>query len=109
MEIATFKNFEEFQVYVKQHLQEMAYWSPEKIEEFNEKVMKLKEDSPEFKEKYEKWVAKSERKNKKTVVIGGTKEDTERSKALLKLKEYQQKKKNTDIVAMIKHKKQYSI
>lgn len=108
MEIVDFKNFKQFLAYIKQHGEKMPYWSVEQIKKFNDKVMKLTEDSPEFKEKYEKWVAQVERKNKQTVVIGGTEEDKRRSKALLKLREYQKKKK-PDMEAIIKRKKQYEI
>lgn len=109
MEIVDFRNFEQFQAYIKQHAQELPYWSTEKIKKFNDKVMKLMEESPEFKEKYEKWVDQSVRKNKTTVVIGGTEEDKRRSQALLELRKYQQKKKKTDMENLIKHKKQYEI
>lgn len=109
IEIVDFKNFEQFLIYIKQVGKDMQSWSPEKTKDFCDKVVKLREESPEFKEEYDKWVASSERKNKKTVTIGGTEEDKRRSQALLKLKKYQNQKKTTNMNVIIKHKKQYSI
>lgn len=111
MEIVDFKNFEEFQVYMKQHAQQMKYWSTEQIEQFTEKVSKLKETNPEFKEKYEKMIARIDAKQKKPITIGGTEKETERSRAKLKLKEIANKQKNKKMstIEIVKHKKQCEI
>ncbi len=111
MEIVDFKNFEEFQVYMKQHAQQMQHWSTEKIQQFNEKVLKLKETNPEFKEKYEKMIARIDAKQKKRITIGGTKDETEHSRAMVKLKEIQNKQKNKEksTIEIVRRKKQYEI
>lgn len=111
MEIVDFKNFEQFQVYVRQHGQQMQYWSEEELQNFNEKVLNLIETNPEFKEKYEKWVKKNEEKQKKPIIIGGSKEETARSRALIMLKKAQLRQKNKKLSALeiAKRKKVYTI
>jgi len=111
MEIADFKNFEEFQVYIKQHASQMQHWSTEQIQKFTEKVLKLKETNPEFKEKYENLIAELDAKQKKPITIGGTEKETERSRAMIKLKkaQYRQKNKKMSTIEIVKHKKQYEI
>ena len=93
MEINDFKNFEEFLVYSSQHGEKMKYWDTEKIKSFCDKVSKLIEESPEFKEKYEKWTRKMELKEKAKnarIKIGGTPEENASTKAYLRLKKIKQ-------------------
>ena len=133
MEIADFKNFEQFLVYTKQHAEEMQHWSMEQHQKFSEKVWKLREENPEFRQKYDNWVKRLEASSKKkqAIVIGGTGDEQAYSQAkfkLLKLRENLNKDKiqnsaesetdkkdkksqNTpsDIVILNKKKKQYTI
>lgn len=122
MKIVDFKNFEQFQLYIKQHATEMPFWSIEQTEEFNNKFNKLMEESPEFKEKYNQWTKHIEIKQRirhhKIVVIGESNSDDKNDtyvKAYLKLKEVQKQKKqekpkeenstkNMSIVKKIKEK-----
>lgn len=108
IEIMGFNNFEQFLAYIRQNGSEMKNWSSEKTKEFCDKVMKLREESPEFKEKYDDWQKRLERKQKKSnivIVLGGTPEETAKSQAFLKLKEVQQKYKNRKIDPLLAKRK----
>lgn len=117
MEIIDFKNFEQFQAYIKQHGEKMPQWSFEETKQFTDKVSKLREESPEFKEKYDQWIAQMEIREKikrhKGVVIGGTEQELVHSQAYLKLKRKQTEKADKgsklSIAEIAKRKKQYTI
>ena len=96
VEIKDFKTFEEFQVFIRSHKEKMPYWTTEEISSFNQKVYDLKENSPEFREKYDTWVSRLELKERaKSVSIKiGNKQDEAYSKAYLKLKKYKKSKAN---------------
>lgn len=94
MEINNFKTFEEFKVYLKTHKDKMPYWTEEEISAFNQKVYELQEKSPEFKEKYAKWVARLELKQRAqsvSIKIGNAKDEMY-SKGYLKLKKIKAEK-----------------
>lgn len=121
MELVNFKNFEEFRMYIKQHVRQMPYWTREQHQEFEQKIRNLYENCPEFQEKYDSWIKKMEMKQKKAILIGGTKEETEKSRlrlqALIKLKKIKsaqqennrQKTKKSHVIEMTRRKKQYTI
>ena len=94
VEIKDFKTFEEFQVFIRSHKEKMPYWTTEEISSFNQKVSDLRENSPEFREKYDIWVARLELKERtKSVSLKiGKKQDEIYSKAYLKLKKYKKSK-----------------
>ena len=98
MKINDFKNFEEFLVYSNQYGDEMKNWDDEKLKTYSDKVAKLIDDSPEFKEKYEKWTKRLElqiKAKEARVKISGTAEETAYSKAYLRLKEIQKENKKS--------------
>ncbi len=98
MKINDFKNFEEFLVYSKQHSDEMKNWDANKLKSYSDKVAKLMAESPEFKEKYEKWVKRLElqlKAKEARVKIGGTAEETAYSQAYLRLKEIKKENKSS--------------
>lgn len=95
VEINSFKTFEEFKLYLKVNKDKIPYWTEEEIAAFNQKVYKLKEISPEFKEQYNKWVARLELKERAksvSIKIGGSKEEEQYAKGYLKLKKIKQEK-----------------
>ena len=94
IEIKDFKTFEEFQVFIRSQKDKMPYWTTEEISSFNQKVYDLKENSPEFREKYDAWVARLELKERaKSVSLKiGNQQDEIYSKAYLKLKKYKKSK-----------------
>ncbi len=95
VEINDFKNFEQFMVYINQNHEKMQYWSTKETKLFTDKVAKLIDESPEFKEKYDAWAKKLELQAKAKearIKIGGTVEETASSKAYLRLKEIQKEK-----------------
>ena len=78
MEINNFKTFEEFKIYLKNNKDKIPHWSEEEISAFNQKVYELQEKSPEFKEKYAKWVARLELKQRAqsvSIKIGNAKDE----------------------------------
>ena len=98
MKINDFKNFEEFLVYSNQYGDEMKNWDAEKLKSYSDKVSKLMDESPEFKEKYEKWVKRVElqvKAKEARVKIGGTAEETAYSQAYLRLKEIKKENKSS--------------
>lgn len=98
VEIVGFKNFEQFQAYIKAYGEDMPKWSMEKQKKFADDVVKLCETSPEFKQKYDLWCKKIElqvRAKNCKIQIGGSKENEIYAKAYLKLKEIQKKKKQS--------------
>ncbi len=111
IEITDFKNFAQFLAYSQQHIEEMKNWPPEKMKEYLDKVSALRENNPEFKRQYDEWTKKLERQQKKPITIGGTEKETERSRAMIKLKEAQnrQKNKKMNLIEIVRNKKQYKI
>ena len=92
MELIDFNNFEQFQIYMKQHVQEMPNWSTEQTRKFNESFNTLYDESPEFRQKYDNWIKRTQAQanKKRAVTIGGTPEQTAYSQAKLKLMEVKQ-------------------